>query len=540
MNIFGQNYNLIANPNTIVSQNVQGQGEEGQLNMGAQFLSALKQGQVFHGEITNITYQDVTILLDNMQLLTAKFGEKLELTIGQQMYFEIKENSEEAIVIHPIVEDTEKGQLQLYEKMLETNGLSISDKNISIVKELMSAGQPVNQATIRTILQQTIQYPNTSIAQLVEMRQAGIPINESNIAAYVQYQTLEHSLLEQTKNATQMLSAKLQDLQSGEQINSYVDKVLTALSTEENSQLQTIDSNKLPSIESEVSLNMKDNLEWRQELEMLQMSENDIDLVFRGLNKDDPKDVIHVISNWINSMAMDGEEQKITFLKGNTFHKLLDKAIQSNWTLQPEQIENGKNIDDYYQRIYQQTARLQKLFFNSENDSDDSLKKQLQTIRQNIEFIQDINQSLPFHYAQIPIKFHNQDANSELYIYKNKKKAADSENEHSVLLHLEMEHLGKTDIYVQQVGNSIHTRFYLSDDKSVSLVQEHIQDLSDAITNRGFEHSNETVLREKIQNGQQKKNLDYNENLVVKEVLSNTNQVDASHLTNRYTFDVRM
>ncbi|OYP40489.1 hypothetical protein CG709_05145, partial [Lachnotalea glycerini] len=76
--------------------------------------------------------------------------------------------------------------------------------------------------------------------------------------------------------------------------------------------------------------------------------------------------------------------------------------------------------------------------------------KDVSNIRSNLSFMEQINQN--FTYLQIPIQFSNEEAHSDLYVYTNKKNLEKQDGNLSVLLHLDMEVLGTTDIYINMSG----------------------------------------------------------------------------------------
>ena len=99
-------------------------------------------------------------------------------------------------------------------------------------------------------------------------------------------------------------------------------------------------------------------------------------------------------------------------------------------------------------------------------------------------------------YAQMPLKLSNQNANSELFVYADKRKLAQKSDGISVMLHLDMEHLGMTDIKVTLTGSNVNARFYLNDQECVDIVAENLNQLESRLLERGFSLSNEVVKRQ--------------------------------------------
>ena len=54
-----------------------------------------------------------------------------------------------------------------------------------------------------------------------------------------------------------------------------------------------------------------------------------------------------------------------------------------------------------------------------------------------------------YTYAQIPLKMSGQHASGELFVYTNKKALAQGEKDLTAFLHLDLDHLGSTDVSVR-------------------------------------------------------------------------------------------
>ena len=77
-----------------------------------------------------------------------------------------------------------------------------------------------------------------------------------------------------------------------------------------------------------------------------------------------------------------------------------------------------------------------------------------------------------YAYAQIPFRTDTNEANSELFVYMNKKKMNEVKDNISALLHLDMKFLGPTDVHVSLRGNNVHTKFYVEDEESAKIIDE--------------------------------------------------------------------
>ena len=77
-----------------------------------------------------------------------------------------------------------------------------------------------------------------------------------------------------------------------------------------------------------------------------------------------------------------------------------------------------------------------------------------------------------YTYAQIPLKMSGQHASGELFVYTNKKALAQGEKDLTAFLHLDLDHLGSTDVSVRMRGREVSTRFYLDNDTAYALLEK--------------------------------------------------------------------
>ena len=170
-------------------QNINSQNYTGGIN-----LRDLAAGDVFRGEIININNQNVEILLDGNEHINATMQQALGLNIGEKLLFQVKDNSDTQLVIRPIANNEVSSEL--VNKSLLTAGLTINDKNIAIVKELIANGQPIDKQSIINMIKLSSVYANESIDKLIDMTKNGIEINRENLDMYDVYTASSHYISE--------------------------------------------------------------------------------------------------------------------------------------------------------------------------------------------------------------------------------------------------------------------------------------------------------------------------------------------------------
>lgn len=162
---------------------------------------------------------------------------------------------------------------------------------------------------------------------------------------------------------------------------------------------------------------------------------------------------------------------------------LLKQAMTEQWTLTPEKLKEEGAVKEFYQRLSNQMSELQQTLSQAGKEGS-VLAKSAQSVQSNLEFMNQLNQL--YTYVQLPLKLQNQNAHSDLYVYTNKKNLREKEGELTALLHLDMDHLGSTDIFVKLLGASVQTEFYFQDEFSCRLISQYSDDLVKRLQEKGY------------------------------------------------------
>lgn len=164
------------------------------------------------------------------------------------------------------------------------------------------------------------------------------------------------------------------------------------------------------------------------------------------------------------------------------YNQLLNKQIERQWMIRPEEVADKKNVEELYNRLRQQTARLTEALGQAAKDT--PLAKSLTTMQNNIDFMNQVNQM--FNYIQLPLKMSGGNAHGDLYVYTNRKSAVREDGSVSALLHLDMEYLGPLDVYVVLKEKNVNTQFYLQDESMIDFIAGHIHILNERLEKRGY------------------------------------------------------
>lgn len=182
-----------------------------------------------------------------------------------------------------------------------------------------------------------------------------------------------------------------------------------------------------------------------------------------------------------NGMA----SQSIQKLLGSDAYKsLLRNVMEQQWLIRPEALKQEKKISQLYEKLEQQMKQVEDALKEA-GVTKNSFLETAAEVRGNIEFMNQLNQA--YTYVQVPLKMSGQNANGELYVYTNKKNLRDPDAELSAFLHLDMEHLGSTDVSVKMQHRNVKTNFYMADDASYDLVEKYLPVLEQKLKDKGYQ-----------------------------------------------------
>lgn len=188
----------------------------------------------------------------------------------------------------------------------------------------------------------------------------------------------------------------------------------------------------------------------------------------------------------LSGQAVDEKSQEAVrqLFSSKGFQKIFRDRISSQWTLTaPEDVEK-KEVTKLYERLNAQTRQLTQALSEAVR-ADSPLFKTVQNIRENVEFMNQLNQM--YAYVQLPMKLGKGNAHGDLYVYTNRKNLAKENGSVSAFLHLDMEHLGMVDVYVAMEKGKINTNFCLEKEESLLLLERNMHLLTKRLTDKGYQ-----------------------------------------------------
>lgn len=172
-----------------------------------------------------------------------------------------------------------------------------------------------------------------------------------------------------------------------------------------------------------------------------------------------------------------------SYLASKSYQEILKQMLKDRFSLKPETLLKKDGVAEFYQRLDKDLSFIEKL--PSRSVDAPAFQDTAAGIRENIDFMKALNQIFP--YVQLPLKLSGKNAHAELYVYTNRRTSAKANMAPSVLLHLDMEHMGPLDIHLTLAETLVTARFYLPDAISASLTTENMSDFAAMLKQKGYE-----------------------------------------------------
>lgn len=507
-------------------------------------LNEMSKGMIFEGTVSSVRGNQVKLALSNGQQILARLAGKFSFEQGQSVFFQVKNNDGGTIEIKPYTVDGEGANLTLMDA-LKAAGLSVDGINLSMVNKMMEEHMPIDKTSLNQMYQLVQDNKDINVTTLVELKRLGIEINQVNAAQFENYANDKQaitiamdSLIDELPNAlsaedlsmyklvTQardilnivteglpeeaFISSEASDMSQYETImrdNQSAPVVkkhfniaelfesLNSVSGESQDIHTTQKINNTPATdtillqENETKSNTigfllsdKQIEELNEQVRMLlpNLQENNISLY------SEDSSVVGILND-INSMLENTPANADTLrhlFSGEAFKLMLKEALEQQWMIKPGDLEkNPKKLDGLYDKIEKQITNME-IILKTSGVVNPKAEALADNIRGNIEFMNQINEA--YTYVQVPLKMNEKNASGQLYVYTNKKSMSNPDKELSAFLHLDLEHLGGTDVSIKMLHRKVTTNFYLDSDESYVLVKQFLPVLEKRLQDKGY------------------------------------------------------
>lgn len=544
-------------------------------------IKELAPGSIFEGNVSYVKGANVILSLENGQNIHARLDSHApKLVQGQSMFFQVKANEGGTVSIRPYMGGGTANPTLM--RALDAAGLPANERNLEMVNSMMKEQMPIHAEALLDMHRAVAANDSVNVNTIVQMTRLEIPVTPQLAAQFENYQNDTHMLLGQMNDfmeqLPQFLETQTADVPHLVQMNTELLGILTeglepepvipaqgqtedlpATIIKNGAEVQSTQLPPLDAVETGESTGIFLSEIAGDETAVQQPQTNaympdQIGAILDTQSEEEFSDVLRMIGNLAENEAVFDEDgalnrnltarQLLEFIdhelvlqqdslepddvkelfsqKG--YRNLLNHVMEEQWLIQPQDLKTKDKISELYERLNRQMEQIDKVLKATGNEQS-PLARSTEQIRGNVEFMNEVNQI--YNYVQIPLKLNGQNANGDLYVYTNKRKPREENGELSAFLHLDMEHLGSTDVFVKMKGKAVDTNFSFADDASFELVQKYLPILDAKLTALGY-NTTITVSNES-------KKIDFVEDFLKKDLPGAGN----AGVVHRYSFDVR-
>ncbi len=471
-----------------------------QNDSGLELLKGMVAGDTFQGEVLSVKGNQVLLQLQGNLKVMANITGDFQAIVGRNMTFMLEDNSGSTISIKPLTVPNQ--EFVMADKALELAGLPVNTRNLAMVSELVRQNMPINKNSLMEMTRIINKYPDVDIKTLATMNRLDIPITESNIAQFKAYQSYENLIFNDVKGLTDGLLEGMAG-QSPKQAANTLDILTGTLFEFSDSQ---IPKEALEALTAKIDEALPK--------EIAQALKESVDGENASL-----KDFLNNLKEQLK--LMDDKDGAKSFLGSNEMKELIKEAVSQSLSYKLEDGFSRDSVKEFFAKGQEILKNLEEAI--SKNPDMQKVSQHTENIRQNMDFMNDINRNMA--YFQMPIKFSQGQGNGELYVFADKRKIAAKSDNLSALLHLDMEHLGPVDVMVRLNGKNVSTNFSLESEEMLDFVYSRIDILNERLENLGYS----TKIEMKV------KDFDKPQNLINDFLDKDTRPIEI----NQYIFDMK-
>ena len=548
-------------------------------------LKSLTKGNIFEGTVSSMKNGRVTLALAGGSQISARVDGKVSLSVGQSMFFQVKSNDGTQIAIRPFVV-AGNGVNYTLMQALSAAGLPTQSNYLSMVNRMMQEQMPIDKNSLQQMARLVNANGTIDVQTLVQMNKLGIAITPENAAQFENYLGDRQAITAAIDDLINELPTAMQgtDMPEGElrQMNAQVLSIVTENIPDVLGGAAQAGAAQAEAVQAENPLlaaaeAAQQGIPWPheeavvtedalgqnaeavrqedaavpgtqadnavlQEKETVPPAEHSLEAVLgkeqlTNLNallgkltgqekagytfQQSAVSVLKDLQQLLQSDFTVDREHLQKLLDSDAFKSLVKDALEQQWTIKPEELTGSNQINKLYEKLDNQMNRMADVLKATGQEST-NFQQMAADIRSNVDFMNQINEA--YTYAQIPLKMSGQNASGELYVYTNKKALAEGDKDLTAFLHLDMEHLGPTDVSVRMRGKEVSTNFYLENDEAYDLLEQHLPVLEEKLKSKGYNC--------KISVTNEAKHVNFVEDFLKKD------QPSAGQL-HRYSFDMR-
>ncbi len=503
-------------------------------------LDSLSNGETIVGKVLSQKDGLLQILTGDNITINAAVADNVSLTEGATALFEVNKSSDNKVSLRPLYHNMASEATA--SAAIKQAGLPLNDRTLEMVARNMEYGNPIDRNSLIKAFRDVALFPDVPVKYITDLQKMGIPASQANFEQYEAYLNMENSVSEAFSTIGDSIINELENSLSMLQ-NSEAESIPVAEQTidpaaltgeetvlvSEETVFEQVSSDTAKTIVSSNPMvdSLLDFAETLKDVKASDLSFSKAEVVniaaeFEGFDQAgslkelisteteefSPTDVFKAVLKDISSSVKNGTVKLPTELADAetvgakieninrlpaSFKEILSRALSSQWALDREKISDKGQVRELYDRLFEQSTKL--LGTLTEHVGKESpVTQTVRNLSDNLQFMNSLNNYVP--YVQIPFRGQSGNTGSELYVYKNKRSLAEGDSEVSAFIHLDMESLGPTDVFVKLKDSNVTTKFTLADDAALDLISENIDFLNKRLNDKGYTFNAEMIKQD--------------------------------------------
>lgn len=506
-------------------------------------LNRLNVGDIVRAQVMDLTANELILKLFDGTTLSAASMVPIDAKPGDFIDFTVNNKANGRIFLETVKNSgTKTGTTDEIRKLLITLNLKPTNSNIELTRELKTNNFPITKESLQAIIETASRFKDIIPAKIAYLAANNINIEEKNISALnhlidnrfklgskleelvmLLSNIKENPVIEKIAQALRsydiaksddtvniMESTNSTTLKETETSNPTKDPVPVNKNqlfeketkpgvTENiikliNEELKNVIDSKTKSMIDEMKLPEKlTNLSVRLESEEIVL-EKAVAFITSQLEKSEAaglKNVNGFLRDLIGKLAQEKAQlnlsnKPILFIKEDSPHEIIKRSFENLYT----KLDNGErktdiNVKTLYKELYEKLDMIKNSVSLSTIPGRDDISGRIDTLQNNIRFINEINNNNI--YLQIPINIMNNNTTGELYVLKkgSKGKKIDPGNV-TVLLSLDTRNLGQVDSLISVNLKNVSVNLRVEEEEFFDVIKENYKNLYNSLADKGY------------------------------------------------------
>lgn len=455
-------------------------------------LSGLSNGETILCKVLSVEEDSYTIQTNDGAVINAKTEGSVALKAGSSVLFEVNKSADSSVSLRPLNLNTSNAETA--KSALTAAGIPINSRSLEMTERLMEYSMPIDRNSLIASYKDVFEALDVPVRYIVDLQRMDIPRTGSNISGYGNYLNMENLLTEGFSNIGKELVdswfSELSQNPTAKEINGLLDSFFESVPKDsEGDGFAVFIKNLVSDLKGTVNESIDSLMNDKNRAPGTMSPETPAKGSF-GETFNTGFDVL----GEEDAPLPKGEEILRSDVLETLKERFLDmtqRALSQRLALNPGEAASKREVKDLYERLFSDSKKMLSLIGETV-PKQSPVAVSITNFSANLDFMNALNSFIP--YIQIPFKSENGANSGELYVFRNKRGITEKGGEISAFLHLDMESLGPTDVYIKMKNDHVSTNFCLADEESLDFIERNISFLSKRLNEKGYGFSYESSV----------------------------------------------